>query len=127
MRCSSCQAENPDDAHSCSACGAKLVRRASRRVPRATDSGGGIDETKTGLAWTAYRCGVYGLIPFVGLVMGPIALVLGFVAWKQGYVVNKGRGIGPARAGMLLGGLIALTHWLGLALMLYSLFGKRGS
>ncbi len=104
-----------------------LVRRASRRVPRATDSGGGGDETKIGLAWTAYRCGVYGLIPFVGLVMGPIAFVLGFVAWQRGHVVDKGRGIGPARAGMLLGGLIALTHWLGLALMLYSLFGERGS
>jgi hypothetical protein len=126
MRCSSCQAENPNDAPACTACGAKLVQRASRRVPRATDSGGA-DETKKGLAWTAYRCGVYGLIPFVGLIMGPIALVLGFVAWQRGYVVDPGRGIGPAKAGMLLGGLIAVTNWLGLALMLYGLFAERRS
>jgi hypothetical protein len=126
MRCSSCQAENPDDAPACTACGAKLVRRASRRVPRATDSGSG-DEVKTGLAWTAYRCSVYGMIPLVGLVMGPIALVLGFIAWKRGEVIDKGRGIGPARAGMMLGGLVALTNWLGVALMLYGLFSERRS
>jgi hypothetical protein len=103
------------------------MKGAIRPLPRATVSGGGIDDGKTGLAWAAYRCSVYGLIPFVGLVMGPVALVLGFIAWQRGHVVDKGRGIGPTWASMLLGGFVTLTQWLGLALMLYSLFGERGS
>jgi hypothetical protein len=127
MLCPSCHADNADDASECSVCGTKLVSSASRRVPRASDSDGGGEQTGRSLAWTAFRCSVYGLIPFVGLVMGPIALVLGFVAWQRGHGVKSGRGVGPAIASMLLGGFIAFTNWLGLALMLYGLFGQGGS
>jgi hypothetical protein len=124
MRCPACQAENLDDAGACSACGTALVPRPSRRVRRgASDSAlGDTSGKKKGLAWTAYRCSVVGLIPFVGLLLGPIAFALGFLAWSRGQGEPLQKGIGPALAGMLLGGLVALTNWLGLALMIYGLW-----
>jgi hypothetical protein len=123
MRCPACQAENLDDAGACSACGTALQSRPSRRVRRGGTDSGASDPSgkKKGLAWTAYRCSVVGLIPLVGLVLGPIALALGFLAWFRGQGDPLQKGIGPASAGMLLGGLEALTNWLGLALMIYGL------
>jgi hypothetical protein len=124
MRCPACQAENLDDATVCSACGAALQSRPSRRVRRdgAANASGETVDKKKGLAWTAYRCSVIGLLPLVGLVLGPLAFVLGFVAWYKGQGDPLQKGLGPALAGMLLGGLVGVTNWLGVALMIYGLW-----
>jgi hypothetical protein len=62
------------------------------------------------------------LIPLVGLVLGPVAFLLGFVAWRRGQGDPLQKGIGPALAGMLLGGSVAVTNWLGVALIIYGLW-----
>jgi hypothetical protein len=76
-------------------------------------------ETNRAAQW-AYRVCVLGLIPGLGLVLGPAAVVLG--GW-----VHRGKpDLDPtartlAGASVLLGTLIALTNWLGLALMILGL------
>jgi hypothetical protein len=129
MRCPACQAENLDDARACSTCGTALQPRPSRRVRRdgATSPSSGASDAKKGLAWTAYRCSVVGLIPVVGLILGPLAFLLGFVAWRNGQGDPLHKGIGPALAGMLLGGLITVTNWVGVALMIYGLWSPGRS
>jgi hypothetical protein len=129
MRCPACNAENLDDAGACAACGTALQARPSRRVRRAgADSASGdASEKKKGLAWTSYRFSVVGLIPLVGLVLGPLAFVLGFVAWYRGQGDPLQKGLGPALAAMLLGGLVAVTNWLGVALMIYGLWSPGRS
>jgi hypothetical protein len=129
MRCAACQTENPDNAPACSKCGAKLATRNARRAGRGRDDTkfGSRALDKKGLGWLAYRCGVIGLIPFVGLVLGPMALVLGLIAWLRDRRGPHLLGLGPALAGMLLGGIISLANWAGLALMIYGLVSERQS
>jgi hypothetical protein len=88
---------------------------------------GDSSDKKKGLAWTAYRCSVIGLVPLIGLVLGPLAFVLGFVAWYRGQGDPLQKGLGPAMAGMLLGGLVGITNWLGVALMIYGLWSPGRS
>jgi hypothetical protein len=129
MLCPACQAENLDDASACSACGAALQSRPSRRVRRGGTDAAANDafEKKKSLAWVAYRCSVVSLIPLVGLFLGPVSFVLGLLAWCRGQGDPLQKGIGPALAGMLLGGLITVTQWLGVALMIYGLWSPRRS
>ena len=129
MRCAACQTDNPDHEAACSNCGCKLPSRTARRPGRGRDDTkfGSRALDKKGLGWFAYRCGVIGLIPFVGLVFGPMALVLGFIAWLQARRGPHLLGLGPALAGMILGGIISLTNWTGLALMIYGLLSERQS
>jgi hypothetical protein len=69
----------------------------------------------------AFRCSVYGLVPGVGLLLGPIAFLLGVWAWLRNRNDPQRKGIPMARAAMLLGSLSGLTQWGGLALMILGL------
>ncbi len=69
----------------------------------------------------AYRCIVLGLVPGLGLVAGPAAVILGFV-------VRRRAGRNPdyqtkwlARSAILLGAVLTVTTWLGLYLMIRGL------
>jgi hypothetical protein len=66
----------------------------------------------------AYRMSVYGLIPGFGLLLGPIAVVLGLYVRWSGRGDPSFRGQSLANAAILLGGLLTVTTWLGLALMI---------
>jgi len=122
MRCPACNVENAAGASQCSACGEELKRKPRRRglasesqTPFSTQS-----DTRHPLALMAYRCAVFGLIPFLGLLLGPAALVLGILAWRR-VKGNPTQGSGAARAAMVLGSLVMLTNWTGLAFMLIGL------
>src|SRR4051812_7687515 len=79
MRCPACQAENDDKAGRCTACGAALPVKPRRRA-----SGGEReslipippDDPLHRSVLFAYRCTLWGLIPFVGLLLGPLGLLL---------------------------------------------------
>lgn len=120
MRCPECGADNSDDATQCSSCGVKLARRPRRR-PGTSDSSTPFStgpDTRSALALAAYRCSVIGLVPFLGLLFGPLGAVLGLVAWRQ---ERAGASGGPANAAIVLGCLETLTNWLGLLLMIVGL------
>src|SRR5262245_48748695 len=114
MRCPSCGNQNPAEASQCSSCGTKLARRSRRRaVGEEVPS-----PSATGLtprhhpARTAYRLSIVGLVPLVGLVLGPLSLVLGFIAWRKDR--SGPEPIGPAIAAMVFGTLSLILNWAGL-------------
>lgn len=61
-------------------------------------------------ALAAYYCGVFGLIPFVGAVLGPIALILGILGLRYVKANPAAKGTGHAIAGIVLG-IIDLYNW----------------
>jgi hypothetical protein len=66
------------------------------------------------LAFTAYRCAIYGLIPVAGLVLGALALVLGVIAWIRCRNYPAKNGKGHAVTGIVLGCLELLSNSVGL-------------
>jgi hypothetical protein len=125
MRCPACNADNADNAERCAACGEKLSRRPRRRG-LATERDAPLSpetEARERAALRAYRFSLFGLIPFVGLVLGPIALVLGGLARHRGKGDPSFRERGFATAAMVLGGLVTVTNWVGVALIILGLRG----
>lgn len=60
------------------------------------------------------------MIPFIGLILGPVSLLLGIIAWRR-RLYDPDRGRSPAIASIILGSLITITNWAGLWLMLTGL------
>jgi hypothetical protein len=93
-------------------------RRRSRRDEdddldvRRRDSSGldSLIPYKNPKALVAYYCGVFSLIPCLGAVLGPIALILGILGLKYGASHPTAGGAGHAWAGIVLGSLVALAH-----------------
>jgi predicted Zn finger-like uncharacterized protein len=65
---------------------------------------------KNPMALAAYYCGVFGLIPCVGGILGPIALIFGIVGMRAVKRDPRMHGTGHAIAGIVLGGLETLAH-----------------
>jgi hypothetical protein len=71
-------------------------------------------------ALAAYYCGVFGLVPLAGLLLGPAALGLGFVGFRHSRHYPDSGGTRHAVAGIVLGTLdiavgvltIAVGWWL---------------
>jgi hypothetical protein len=62
-------------------------------------------------ALIAYYCGVFSLIPCVGAVLGPVALILGILGLRYVGQHPTAKGTGHAIAGIVLGGLTLLFNW----------------
>jgi hypothetical protein len=124
MRCAKCKTDNPPRATACETCGTAFPRKPRRRgIAEDTDSPfGPIAEAANRRAIHAYRCAVAGLIPGIGLFAGPLALGLGWCAWLRDRKDPGFTAVGPLHAALLLGGLIALTNWIGAALMAWGLW-----
>jgi hypothetical protein len=60
-----------------------------------------------GLAIASLVCGILGLF-FMNIILGPVAIVLGFVARRQAGAKN---GAGMAKAGIVLG-IVDVVLWL---------------
>jgi hypothetical protein len=59
----------------------------------------------------AYYCGVFSLICGLGLVLGPIALIFGILAWKYSNRHPTAGGLGHAITGVILGALTSLLNY----------------
>jgi hypothetical protein len=59
----------------------------------------------------AYYCGVFGLIPCLGLILGPIALIFGILAWKYSNRHPTAGGLGHAITGVILGTVTSLLNY----------------
>jgi hypothetical protein len=118
MQCPACNAENGEEATRCAKCGGTLSRRRRRNA---------LDETDTPFSryidpanWPAvraYRLAVLSMVPGLGLLLGPVAAVLGAVAYWRGRSNPDFTARGPAVAAVAFGALTAVTNWAGLALM----------
>src|SRR4051812_37629771 len=65
----------------------------------------------------AYRLAAWSLIPGVGLLLGPAALLLGVAAHWRGRRDPTFTFHPPAWVGIVIGGLVGVTNWVGLWLM----------
>lgn len=75
------------------------------------------------LAARAYTWSIYSMIPGVGLLLGPLAVFLGYLALRRSRTLEGFRCKALCVSAMLLGSLVALTQWGGLALMIRGLQG----
>jgi hypothetical protein len=66
----------------------------------------------------AYYCGVFGMIPVLGLILGPIALILGIQGIRFARKHDAG-GMGHSIAGLILGILVTLLNWGGAVFGVY--------
>lgn len=81
----------------------ELNERERRRRKNRGDATGGLIPYKNGKALAAYYCGVFSLIPFAGVLLGPIAVILGVLGLMHKKKYPKSRGTGHAIAGIVLG------------------------
>jgi hypothetical protein len=93
-------------------------RRRRRRDDEEDDEGddnyrgvSGLIPYKNGLALAAYYCGVFSLIPLLGNLLGPVALILGIMGVRYAQKNTRARGTGHAIAGIVLGSLSTLLYW----------------
>jgi|SRR5580765_1302871 len=84
--------------------------RPRRRQREEGDATGGLIPYKNAKALASYYCGVFSLIPCLGGILGPIAIILGFMGY--GYANKHPRASGKAHAivGIVLGSLVTLGH-----------------
>jgi hypothetical protein len=120
MLCPACSADNPNDAPRCTRCGERLQRRGRRNAPMEAD-----DPAVTPVpdphprATTAYRFAVFGMVPFAGLLLGPLALVWGILGLRQHWANPSIRARARSQAAIILGALEMLTNWVGLTFLLF--------
>ncbi|HEY7326578.1 MAG TPA: DUF4190 domain-containing protein [Gemmataceae bacterium] len=91
----------------------EVPRVRGRRIRR--DSGDEAISTiipyKNARALTAYYLGVFSLIPCLGLLLGPAALVLGILGIRYVKANPTAKGTGHAIAGIVMGSLTSLLNW----------------
>ena len=102
--------------------------RPRRKRPRdddeeTSDGTGGVIPYKNGMALGAYYCAVFSFIPFLGCVLGPIAIVLGVLGILYANKHPKARGMGHAVFG-IVGGLVGPFFIGGVATALGVFAGK---
>ena len=86
--------------------------------PPAADSGlNTLIPYRNGLALAAYYCGIFSLIPCLGLVLGVVALVLGVMGWRRYRAQPACGGSVHAWVGIVLGGLCSAGNIVGIVLM----------
>jgi hypothetical protein len=130
MLCPTCNASNAPDAVECTSCQAPLRRRPARRRDRSEEADWpfGVKPEGANLsALLAYRLSLFGLIPVAGLVLGPIAVVLGLLAAYWGRADSAFTARIPVTAAVVIGTIDALTNWGGVVLMWFGLASMLSS
>lgn len=68
-------------------------------------------------ARVAYLCALFGLIPIVGLALGPVAVFYGRRGFRAAHGESDGNGLGHSFVSMVLGTLEFLANGIGLPLL----------
>ena len=83
----------------------------SPQDPQATsDATGGVIPYKNPQALIGYYLGVFSLIPILGLLLGPAALILGILGFRSYLREPRKRGQAHAWVAMILGTLVLIGH-----------------
>jgi hypothetical protein len=118
MFCPKCGTENQDNNFKCTKCGEILHPSAPPIALASDDPLGGMIPTKNGPALAAYYIGIFSIIPFLGLPMGIVAVVLGIKGLRRAREHPEAKGKIHAWVGIIAGGLFALLSLLFIAVML---------
>ncbi len=125
MNCTACHAENSPGAITCATCGRSLgangersARRSNSRRRISDPAEAAVTDTNNPAAWRAYRVSLWSIVPGLGLLLGPVATVLGCQAVRDAGDDLSARN--RAKAAILFGAGSALTQWLGATLIYLS-------
>ncbi len=113
MFCTKCGAENDDKAEKCVKCGEPL------RTGPVVVAGTGVESMipyKNVCALVGYYLAVFSLIPFIGILLGIPAFILGIMGLKHARQHPEAKGKVHAWVGIILGGLCGFG-WLVLILI----------
>jgi hypothetical protein len=78
---------------------------------------GDITPWKNPAAVYGYRCAVVGLTPVLGILTGPVAIVLGILGIRKHRMDHANRGYAQSRAAVILGLIEFMCNAGGLALL----------
>jgi Domain of unknown function (DUF4190) len=87
---------------------------------RRSDATGGLIPYKNGMALAAYYCGVFAFVPIFTLILGPLAIIFGFLGLSKAKKHPEARGKGHAIAGIVLGSLTLLALIGGIIFMIFA-------
>lgn len=120
MRCPACLADdvNPNAA-SCPHCG--------ERFQRPDDGVASVIPYRNVQALLAYYFGVFSIIPCLGGILGPAALILGILGLRTVKRNPQAKGTGHAIVGIVLGSLVTLAHLVFLAFFIIGIIAARKS
>lgn len=112
MVCATCGTVNPDPARFCLRCGApQAAVTATSATPTEPDTGvTRVIPYRNAQALIAYYCGVFALIPCVGVPLAVAAVVLGILGRSYASAHPEAHGSAHAWAGILLGALVLVAH-----------------
>jgi hypothetical protein len=122
MRCSGCQKEHKEGETRCTSCGADLkpARSSNRGRSRRKDPMAPLSpetEARVRAVWSAFRLSVYGLVPGLGLILGPLAFIKGSLARSRCLRDPEFTLWGPLFASICFGAVVTLCNWIGFTLM----------
>ena len=125
MNCPACHTENASEAVACASCGGSL-RASSDRPARRSRSRRRTNEaaeaavvvSNNPAAWRAYRVSLWSVVPGLGLLLGPVATLLGCRAVRTTGDDLSARN--RAKAAIVFGTGSTLTQWLGVALIYFN-------
>ena len=80
--------------------------------PGESDATGGVIPYKNKFALTSYYLGIFSLIPVIGLLLGLLAIIFGFLGWRDYRRNPKLRGQVHCWVGIIIGTLVVLGHLL---------------
>jgi hypothetical protein len=108
--CPQCRQTNAENNYKCTRCGC-VLHGAPPPVAGSTSTYnalGVLIPYKNSQALAAYYCGVFGLIPCLGLPVAVAAVVLGILGLKFAKQHPETKGKAHAWAGIILGGLVLI-------------------
>jgi hypothetical protein len=112
------RSEDPEDDYD------DLPPERPRRPRRRSDEGiATLIPYRNGAALAAYYCGIFGLIPVLGFILGPIAFIFGIVGFVKARKSPQAHGTGHAIAGIVLG-LIDPVLWIALWYLVFEKMTK---
>jgi hypothetical protein len=115
MRCPSCGTETGEETGKCTACGVHLPSKVNRRTRARPDPA---NPQENLLAWRAFHCSQFSMIPVAGLILGPLSVSMAVWARRGSRSDSGNKSLGPSAAAIFLGLGTTLTQWLGLYLIL---------
>jgi hypothetical protein len=129
MQCPVCQTENEATRTTCVQCQTALARSsatptAKRRSRRGAEKQSAVAKSPQATAYNrdvqrVYRLCLVGVIPFVGLILGPLAALIAARIRRRSMGDPAFTLHAPIRFVFILGLLTGITNWVGLALMIF--------
>jgi hypothetical protein len=104
MHCPGCDAVNAPEAVHCQTCGDKLPRSVGDDAAKKRRLASVIPD-KNPRALAGYYCGFLALVPVVGIVLAPVAIVLGIMGLRHRLDHPEARGAAHAVIAIVCGAL----------------------